>query len=81
MKKEKWWDVLKSTKPKRKPGEFDYMHELEPHLRGPGQNRWGGQQNVRLKTFKGKFGIIAARPVAPIPETIFADERDDVCVV
>lgn len=56
MKKEKWWDVLKSTKPKRKPGEFNFMHELEPHVRGPGQNKWGGQQNVRLRTYKGIFG-------------------------
>ena len=76
MKKEKWWDVLKSTKPKRKPGEFDYMHELEPHLRGPGQNRWGGQQNVRLKTFKGKFGK-ASEGHSLTPEQIHAWKKEN----
>ena len=30
--------------------------ELKLHLRGPRQNRWGGQRNTRLKTLKGKFG-------------------------
>ena len=76
MKKERWQRAVKSTKRKRKPGEFNFMHELEPHLRGPGQNRWGGQQNVRLTTFKGKFGK-ATEGHSLTPEQIHAWKKEN----
>jgi hypothetical protein len=32
------------------------LSHYEPELRGPAQNRWGGQQTQRLRTYGGKFG-------------------------
>jgi hypothetical protein len=32
------------------------LSSYEPELRGPAQNRWGGQQTQRLRTYGGKFG-------------------------
>jgi hypothetical protein len=56
MKKEHWSDVLKSDKPKRKPGEFNFRHELLPEHQGPCHGADGQYRNSRLKTFGGKFG-------------------------
>jgi hypothetical protein len=35
------------------PEKINYY---EPKLRGPAQNRWGGHQTQRLRTYGGKFG-------------------------
>jgi hypothetical protein len=32
------------------------LSHYEPELRGPAQNRWGGQETQRLRTYGGKFG-------------------------
>jgi hypothetical protein len=32
------------------------LSSYEPELRGPAQNRWGGQQTQRLRTYGGRFG-------------------------
>jgi hypothetical protein len=39
-----------------KPKAPKRLDEYPPELRGPPQNRWGGQQTQRLRTYGGKFG-------------------------
>jgi hypothetical protein len=39
-----------------KPKTPKRLDEYAPELRGPSQNRWGGQRTQRLRTYGGKFG-------------------------
>jgi hypothetical protein len=33
-----------------------YLREYPPYLRGPSQNRWGGQRTQRVQGWKGSRG-------------------------
>jgi hypothetical protein len=39
-----------------KPKAPKRLGEYPREMRGPPQNRWGGQQTQRLRTYGGKFG-------------------------
>lgn len=45
-----------SSKTTDQPWAPKRLSHYEPELRGPAQNRWGGQQTQRLRTYGGKFG-------------------------
>jgi hypothetical protein len=38
---------------REEPEEPTFLQELPSHLRGPGQNRYGGHQMCRMRGFKG----------------------------
>ena len=44
--------IPRLDKPKTPKG----LDEYPPELRGPPQNRWGGQRTQQLRTYGGKFG-------------------------
>ena len=41
---------------RKRYGREETVNDYPAHLRGFGQNRWGGQNTQSLKTYGGKFG-------------------------
>jgi hypothetical protein len=67
-----WNSILKEGKPKRCKKR---LNDLPSELRGPAQNRYGGQQSQRMKPLRGSTYGLANEGRSLSAEAIAKQER------